>query len=105
MPSALVPLLPSFCKDLFGILSSLSFDCGGTSEDGYLLRLKTGKRSLLFFCALVTRHRKFSDKYACMSSSYTQARAHARIHTHTGRNTCTHGSKNIYVYRYIYVYI
>lgn len=62
MPSALAPLLPSFCKDLFGILSSLSFDGGETLEDGYLLRLKTGKRSLLIFCALVTRHRKFSDK-------------------------------------------
>uniref|UniRef100_A0A5B7BY10 Importin N-terminal domain-containing protein n=1 Tax=Davidia involucrata TaxID=16924 RepID=A0A5B7BY10_DAVIN len=62
MPSALVPLLPSLCRDLFGILSSLSFDGTLTLEDGYMLRLKTGKRSLLIFCALVTRHRKFSDK-------------------------------------------
>ncbi|KAA8527975.1 hypothetical protein F0562_035156 [Nyssa sinensis] len=62
MPSALVPLLPSFCRDLFGILSSLSFDGTLTLEDGYMLRLKTGKRSLLILCALVTRHRKFSDK-------------------------------------------
>lgn len=62
MPSALVPLLPSLCGDLFGILSSLSFDVGETPTDGQILRVKTGKRSLLIFCALVTRHRKFSDK-------------------------------------------
>ncbi|KAF8401236.1 hypothetical protein HHK36_012168 [Tetracentron sinense] len=62
MPSTLAPLLPSFCRDLFGILGSLSFDGTSTLEDGYLLRLKTGKRSMLIFCALVTRHRKYSDK-------------------------------------------
>ncbi|KAK6930334.1 Importin-beta, N-terminal domain [Dillenia turbinata] len=61
MPSALVPHLPLFCHDLFGILGSLSFE-SDTSEDGYLLRLKTGKRGLLIFCSLVTRHRKYSDK-------------------------------------------
>ncbi|KAL6990169.1 hypothetical protein U1Q18_015916 [Sarracenia purpurea var. burkii] len=62
MPSALAAYLSSFCRDLLGILNSLSFDGACTLEDGYLLRLKTGKRSLLIFCALVTRHRKFSDK-------------------------------------------
>ncbi|XP_057476826.1 LOW QUALITY PROTEIN: importin beta-like SAD2 homolog [Actinidia eriantha] len=62
MPSALAPHLSSFCWELFGILNSLSFDGAFTWEDGYLLRLKTGKRSLLIFCALVTRHRKLSDK-------------------------------------------
>ncbi|KAJ1418695.1 Importin-beta, N-terminal domain [Sesbania bispinosa] len=62
MPSSLAPLLPSFCRDLMNILGSLSFDCGVTQEDGYLTRLKTGKRSLLIFSALVTRHRKHSDK-------------------------------------------
>ncbi|XP_030924098.1 importin beta-like SAD2 homolog isoform X1 [Quercus lobata] len=62
MPSTLAPLLPSFCRDLISILGSLSFDCAVTLEDGYMMRLKTGKRSLLIFCALVTRHRKFSDK-------------------------------------------
>lgn len=62
MPSALAPLLPSFCCDLFRILGSLSFDHMDPLGEGYLLRLKTGKRSLLIFCALVTRHRKFSDK-------------------------------------------
>ena len=62
MPSALAPHLSSFCRDLFGILNSLSFDGAFTREDGYLLRLKTGKRILLIFCALVTRHRKLSDK-------------------------------------------
>ncbi|KAJ1403033.1 Importin-beta, N-terminal domain [Sesbania bispinosa] len=62
MPSTLAPLLPSFCQDLRSILGSLSFDCGVTQEDGYLTRLKTGKRSLLIFSALVTRHRKHSDK-------------------------------------------
>ncbi|GAV71639.1 hypothetical protein CFOL_v3_15129 [Cephalotus follicularis] len=62
MPSALSPLLPSFCRSLIGILSSLSFDDDVTLEGGYLLRLKTGKRCLLIFCALITRHRKYSDK-------------------------------------------
>lgn len=62
MPSALVPLLPSFCHDLIGILHSLSFDGLVTPENGYLLRLKTGKRSLRIFCTLITRHRKYSDK-------------------------------------------
>lgn len=62
MPSALAPSLSSLCDDLFGVLNSLNFDVGATSTDGQLLRLKTGKRSLLIFCALVTRHRKFSDK-------------------------------------------
>lgn len=62
MPSALVPHLPSFCCNLTGLLGSLSFDCGVSLENGYLLRLKTGKRSLLIFCALITRHRKHSDK-------------------------------------------
>lgn len=62
MPSALASLLPSFCRDLFGILGSLSFSDTVISDDGYLLRLKTGKRSLLIFCALITRHRKYSDK-------------------------------------------
>ncbi|XAR56947.1 hypothetical protein NMG60_11024924 [Bertholletia excelsa] len=62
MPSALAPHLPSFCRDLFGILNSLNFHGAITSEDWKLLRLKTAKRSLLIFCALVTRHRKLSDK-------------------------------------------
>ncbi|BFG14847.1 hypothetical protein CerSpe_011210 [Prunus speciosa] len=62
MPSALVPLLPSFCHDLIAILGSLSFDCLVTPQNGYLMRLKTGKRSLLIFCTLITRHRKHSDK-------------------------------------------
>ncbi|KAI3821597.1 hypothetical protein L1987_09166 [Smallanthus sonchifolius] len=62
IPSALVPLLPSLCHDLIHILHSLKFQDGGSSENGYTLRLKTGKRTLLIFCALITRHRKFSDK-------------------------------------------
>ncbi|XP_024986626.1 importin beta-like SAD2 [Cynara cardunculus var. scolymus] len=62
MPSALVSLLPSLCRDLIRILHSLRFQDYGSFEDGYMLRLKTGKRSLLIFCALITRHRKFSDK-------------------------------------------
>ncbi|QCD80116.1 Armadillo-type fold [Vigna unguiculata] len=62
MPSTLAPLLPSFCRDLMSILSSLSFDGAVNQEDEYLTRLKTGKRSLLIFSALVTRHRKHSDK-------------------------------------------
>ncbi|XP_060197509.1 uncharacterized protein LOC132626607 isoform X2 [Lycium barbarum] len=62
MPSALAPLLPSICQDLIWILNSLSFDGGLPCKDGYSLRMKTAKRSLLIFCALVTRHRKFADK-------------------------------------------
>ncbi|KAH9684058.1 Importin N-terminal domain-containing protein [Citrus sinensis] len=61
LPFALVPYLSSFCHDLIMILGSLSFDDGNTVKDN-LLRFKTGKRSLLIFSALVTRHRKFSDK-------------------------------------------
>ncbi len=62
MPSALAPSLPSLCQNLTRLLDSLSFDHDVTSEDGQLLRLKAGKRILLIFCALVTRHRKYSDK-------------------------------------------
>ncbi|KAF2548202.1 hypothetical protein F2Q70_00023247 [Brassica cretica] len=62
MPSALSPLLGSFCRDMIRILDSLSFDWSVTPSDGYLLRLKTGKRSLLLFGTLVSRHRKYSDK-------------------------------------------
>ncbi|PON93061.1 Coatomer beta subunit [Trema orientale] len=62
LPSSLAPLLPSFCHDLIHILGSLSFDYMATIENEYLMRLKTGKRSLQIFCALVTRHHKYSDK-------------------------------------------
>ncbi|KAL4590741.1 hypothetical protein LXL04_003683 [Taraxacum kok-saghyz] len=62
MPSSLVPLLPSLSHDLICILHSLRFEGCDSLEDGHVLRLKTGKRSLLIFCALITRHRKFSDK-------------------------------------------
>ncbi|KAK3007116.1 hypothetical protein RJ639_016185 [Escallonia herrerae] len=62
MPSALAPVLPSFCSDLLRILHSLRLDGQDTLEDGHMLRLKTGKRCLLIFCSLVTRHRTFSDK-------------------------------------------
>ncbi|KAL6008753.1 hypothetical protein ACLOJK_021979 [Asimina triloba] len=54
------PLLPSLCQDLIAILDSLTLD-GTAPEDVYLIRLKSGKRSLLIFCALVTRHRKHAD--------------------------------------------
>ncbi|CAD5183120.1 unnamed protein product [Musa acuminata subsp. malaccensis] len=60
MPSALGPILPSFCHDLFRILDSLSLD--GASDDGSLLRLKIAKRGLIIFSALVTRHRKHVDR-------------------------------------------
>nr|GMD29133.1 importin beta-like SAD2 homolog [Ipomoea batatas] len=62
MPSALAPLLPSLCQDLIKFLNSSSFDDGMNCKDRDLYRLKTGKRSLLIFSALVTRHRKISDK-------------------------------------------
>ncbi len=62
MPSTLAPVLPSLCRDLIAILGSLSFDCAVNMEDGYLMRLKTGKRSLLIFCAFISRHQKHSDK-------------------------------------------
>lgn len=62
MPSTLAPLLNSLSRDLMSILSCLSFDCTVTQEDVYLTRWKSGKRSLLIFSSLVTRHRKHSDK-------------------------------------------
>lgn len=62
MPSAVAAFLPSFSHGLIRILGSLSLDHGDTSEDEYLSRLKTGKRALLIFCCLTTRHRKYSDK-------------------------------------------
>ncbi|KAK9079983.1 hypothetical protein SSX86_001658 [Deinandra increscens subsp. villosa] len=62
MPSALVSLLPSLCHDLIHIIHSSKFQDHGSFDDGYTLRMKTRKRSLLIFCALITRHRKFSDK-------------------------------------------
>ncbi|CAJ2650143.1 importin beta-like SAD2 homolog [Trifolium pratense] len=62
MPSTLAPILSSLSRDLLSILSSLSFDCTVAHEDVYLTRWKSGKRSLLIFSSLVTRHRKHSDK-------------------------------------------
>lgn len=62
MPSSLSPCLSSFCRDLFKILASLSFDGDVNMDNASLLRMKTGKRSLLILCSLVTRHRKVSDK-------------------------------------------
>ncbi|EXB80274.1 hypothetical protein L484_025130 [Morus notabilis] len=62
MPSALAPLLPTLCRDLIDILGSLILDSVVTTGNEHLMRLKTGKRSLQIFCALVTRHRKYSDK-------------------------------------------
>ncbi|CAE5967604.1 unnamed protein product [Arabidopsis arenosa] len=62
MPSALSPLLGSFCRDMIRILDSLSFDWSVTPPEGYLIRSKAGKRSLLLFGTLVSRHRKYSDK-------------------------------------------
>lgn len=62
MPSDLAPLLPALCRDLIGILGSLSLDSMVATGNEFLVRLKTAKRSLQIFCALVTRHRKYSDK-------------------------------------------
>ncbi|KAM7257151.1 hypothetical protein ACFE04_012892 [Oxalis oulophora] len=62
MPAALAPLLPTICHDLIGILGSLSFNDVVILDDKYLLRLKSGKRSLLIFRTLISRHRKYSDK-------------------------------------------
>ncbi|XP_023642078.1 uncharacterized protein LOC17893252 [Capsella rubella] len=62
MSSALSPLLSSFSRDMIRILDSLSFDWSVTPSDGNLMRLKAGKRSLLLFGTLVSRHRKYSDK-------------------------------------------
>jgi hypothetical protein len=73
MPSALSPLLGSFCQDMIRILDSLSFDWSVTPSDGYLIRSKAGKRSLLLFCTLVSRHRKYSDKYANTPSPLSNA--------------------------------
>uniref|UniRef100_A0A9I9DMS1 Importin beta-like SAD2 homolog n=1 Tax=Cucumis melo TaxID=3656 RepID=A0A9I9DMS1_CUCME len=62
MPSALVPLLPLFCRDLICILDSIKFETAVSPEYGNVSRLKTTKRSLLIFCVFVTRHRKHTDK-------------------------------------------
>ncbi|XP_011656322.1 uncharacterized protein LOC101205180 isoform X1 [Cucumis sativus] len=62
MPSALVPLLLLFCRDLIGILDSIKFETAVSPEYGNVSRLKTTKRSLLIFCVFVTRHRKHTDK-------------------------------------------
>ncbi|CAM8903078.1 unnamed protein product [Rhodiola kirilowii] len=62
MPSALPPLLPSICHDLCKIISSLKLSGTISEEDGYFLRLKTGKRSFLVLSVLITRHRKYSDR-------------------------------------------
>ncbi|MQM04400.1 hypothetical protein Taro_037202 [Colocasia esculenta] len=80
LPSALSTILPSFCRALFRILDSLdlsSIDSG----DGNLPRLKTGKRSLIIFSTLVTRHRKHFDKLMpdIINSSFTIARHSANI--------------------------
>ncbi|CAN8270232.1 unnamed protein product [Cochlearia groenlandica] len=71
MPSTLPPLLGSFSRDMIRGLDSLHFDWNVTYSEGYLIRLKAGKRSLRLFGTLVTRHRKYSDKYAnTLKSSY-----------------------------------
>jgi hypothetical protein len=62
MPSRVKQILPSFCKDMFRILDSLNFN--SLIEDGSTMKLKIAKRCLIIFCALVTRHRKHTDKYA-----------------------------------------
>ncbi|XP_068662047.1 importin beta-like SAD2 homolog isoform X2 [Aristolochia californica] len=59
MPSALVPLLIPFCQDLIRILDSLKLEAPSPQDS---ILLKAGKRSLLIFCALVTRHRKNLDR-------------------------------------------
>ncbi|WCJ23225.1 ARM repeat superfamily protein [Euphorbia peplus] len=62
MPSVLVPFLSPLCPEFIRLIDSLSFAHGDTSEEGYVLRMKSGKRCLLIFSTLVTRHRKYSDK-------------------------------------------
>ncbi|XP_021751943.1 uncharacterized protein LOC110717528 [Chenopodium quinoa] len=62
MPTSVATLLPSFSGDLCGLLQTLNLEDSVSSEGSQQVRLKTGKRILLMFCALVTRHRKYSDK-------------------------------------------
>ncbi|XP_057524952.1 importin beta-like SAD2 homolog isoform X3 [Amaranthus tricolor] len=62
MPTSLAPLLPSFCGDLCDLLESLGLEESVSSDGSQQMRLKTGKRLLLICSALVTRHRKHSDK-------------------------------------------
>ncbi|KAG9459904.1 hypothetical protein H6P81_004412 [Aristolochia fimbriata] len=59
MPSALVPLLCPFCLDLIRLLDTLKLDAPSPQDS---ILLKAGKRSLLIFCASVTRHRKHLDR-------------------------------------------
>lgn len=61
MPAAIAPQLPLLCHDLFRILDSLPFD-DISEQDQNALRFKSGKRILLIFCALVSRHRKHADR-------------------------------------------
>lgn len=67
MPSRVKQILPSFCKDMFRILDSLNFN--SLIEDGSTMKLKIAKRCLIIFCALVTRHRKHTDKYVLSSTT------------------------------------
>ncbi|KNA17637.1 hypothetical protein SOVF_078380 [Spinacia oleracea] len=62
MPASIAPLLPTLSGNLCGILDSLSLEDSVSLEGSQQVRLKTGKRILLIFCALVTRHRKYSDR-------------------------------------------
>uniref|UniRef100_A0A7N0UW31 Uncharacterized protein n=1 Tax=Kalanchoe fedtschenkoi TaxID=63787 RepID=A0A7N0UW31_KALFE len=62
MPSVLSPLLPSISHDLCKIIGSIRFDDTISEEDGYLMRLKTGKRCFLVLSVLITRHRKYSSR-------------------------------------------
>ena len=61
MPLTLIPVLPSFCRDLFRILDSVNLS-NTELGDAHTLRLKSGKRILIILSTLVTRHRKHSDK-------------------------------------------
>jgi hypothetical protein len=60
MPSRVKQILPSFCKDMFRILDSLSYNT--SPEDGATMRLKIAKRCLIICCTLVTRHRTHADE-------------------------------------------
>lgn len=57
MPSRVKQILPSFCKDMFRVLDSLDLN----SPEEAATRFKIGKRCLIIFSTLVTRHRKHAD--------------------------------------------
>lgn len=61
MPSALIPSLASWNQDFIALLDSITLE--SPMDEAEQFRLKVGKRCLQIFSTLVTRHRKYTDKF------------------------------------------